>query len=172
MIRNLLISAIVKTAAAKADSGKADSGRGYVSLRLTNDSAKKLHKAVLDAGVVNPIRPDKMHLTLMYDKSDPKIPDYSSVNKSYEAGIKAVKQLGKGKYKALALELISPEITKRHEDLVSQGFDHSHKNFLPHVSLKYKPSDGDFKKIKRNLNDIKSHISLTLANESAERLSD
>lgn len=145
-------------------------GLGYVSLKVNIQDAEKLHKLLSNNGITDLISPEKMHMTLMYDESNPSV-GYEPSKKVYASRLFAIKELGEGEWKAVVLELNSPEISARHDDLKAQGYTHSYDSFVPHVSVKYKPSEGDLMKVKGLFDKIVEELpTITLENESGEPL--
>lgn len=150
----------------------ASAGQGYISLKVNLQDAKKLHKLLSDNGVTDLIPPDKMHMTLMYDKSNPSV-GYEPSKETYSSRLLSIKELGDGDWKAVVLELLAPEVSARHDDLKAQGYTHSYDSFIPHVSVKYKPSEGDLVKIKGLFDKIVEALpNIRLDNESGEPLTD
>ncbi len=130
-------------------------GKGYGSLQLDKESATAIKKTLKDIGVDNVI--SDLHITIIYDRSNPTLDMEIDNTKEYEANVVDIKMLGEPgtKWYAIALTLESPDIEKRHKDYIDAGFKHSYPEFLAHMSLKYKPSEEDIKTIKDNLNKFK-----------------
>lgn len=61
------------------------------------------------------------------------------------------------------VDIESPDLVMRHEELKVNGGKHSYNTYRPHLSLKYSPSDADLELLKRNPLPI---INLMLGNES------
>ncbi|QDH47172.1 hypothetical protein PQC07_gp224 [Aeromonas phage D3] len=105
------------------------------AMKVIEGTEKEKDQAVLD--VIN-IPATELHATLMYDKRNPDIiPDTNRA--SYKAKVTGVERLGTpgGNYYALVLLCESEGITKRHEELLEQGFKHSWPDLKIHVSLNY-----------------------------------
>lgn len=143
------------------------SGRGYASLTLNDESTKKIHDILKELGVLHPI--DDLHITLIYDSSNPKIDMELDMKREYSATVDNIKTLGEpdSKWYAVALTLESNELLDRHNDYISAGFKHSYPKFIPHVSLKYNPTEHDIKIIKDNFDKFKK-LKLIFGNEKLD----
>lgn len=125
-------------------------GKGYISVKLQADDAKKISDVLKLANVsAEPIIASKMHVTVMYDVSNPDIDVLHDKDKVFKAKVLGVERLGEkgSKWEAVALVLESTDLEKRHNFLKSAGFKHSYPKFKCHMSLLYKPAEGDFDKI-------------------------
>lgn len=144
-------------------------GKGYISLSVTDDDCKKIFDILDGLNIKDYIK--DLHLTLMYDKSNPKI-DVDSQKKSYIAKINSFKTLGEpdSKWYAIALDLESPELNERHNELKKLGFAHSYPNFIAHISMKYKPTESDITILKDNLELFKKLGNIHLHNETMKRI--
>ncbi|PPD55550.1 MAG: hypothetical protein CTY12_00810 [Methylotenera sp.] len=140
------------------------SGKGYGSLTLESSSVDKIKALCKEIGVNGII--SKLHITVIYDRSNPNISMKLDNTKKYKATVDGVKCLGEpdSKWYAIALELTSPEITAVHKKYIDAGFKHSYPNFIPHLSLKYQPSKEEIELIKDNLNKFKG-LELVFSNE-------
>ena len=118
-------------------------GKGFHALKLDSEQAKEISKLFKKAGIET-IKPSKLHVTIMYDESDPDIKLLPN-DKTYTAKITGVERLGKkgSEWEAIAFTLKSPEIEKRHKELLNAGYDHKHDSFLCHMSVVYGPNDTD-----------------------------
>lgn len=147
-------------------------GQGYIALKLNLSQAKALHDFLAKNNFSDLITPEKMHMTLIYDKRNPDIKYEKSVN-AYKADLKAIKALGTGNWRAAVLELNAPEISKRHDALINSGYKHSYDDFVPHLSIKYKPDNADIAKLQSLAGKIKSLFpAFIFSNEYAEKLND
>ena len=147
---------------------------GYVALKLYPGHGRIIHKILKKHGVKGLIPYRHMHMTLMYDKDSPST-DYTPSKEFHSAKLKTTNDLGDPgtKWHAMVLELDGPSITKRHKALKDSGLKHSHKDFIQHVSLKYKPSKEDISALKKALPEIKKALpELRLAQEYSEALSE
>lgn len=54
---------------------------------------------------------------------------------------------------------------------INAGYKHSYPNFIPHLSLKYKPSKEEIDLIKQNLDRFKE-LELVFGNEKNEAIND
>src|SRR5574343_1536753 len=139
-------------------------GLGYGSLTLTKESKKEIHEVLKLLKITNTI--NDLHITLIYDVRNPVLDFKVNSNRKYVATIKDVKTLGEPgtKWYAVALTLSSTEIEDRHNEYKKAGFKHSYPEFIPHLSLKYKPTEEDVKIIKDNLKLFKD-IELVFSDE-------
>lgn len=167
------IQKLIKTEVAR-NYKKAYVSNGYVALKVAKPDANKLSLIFNNLGLTGLIKPDKMHMTLMYDKKEGPN-NYTANNKSYKAKVIGIDRLGKkgSQWEAIVLKVHSPEIANRHKELKDQGFKHSYGNLLQHISIKYKPSSMDTVIAKKALNVIKNKLpEITLGNEFTEPLNE
>lgn len=146
-----------------------NNGKGYSNVTLDKQSSDKIKKVLSDIGVTNVI--NRLHVTLVYDRSNPNINFEVDPNKQYKATITDTKAMGEpsSKWYAITLVLDSPELVKRHKDYIDAGFKHSYPQYAPHLSLKYKPTEEDIEKIKNNF-DLFKNLSLVFTNERLEKI--
>lgn len=146
-------------------------GKGYINLSVTDKDKDKLFSLLKDLGVKDYV--DDLHVTMMYDRSNPAL-DYKPNDKTYKANIVGVKTLGEpdSKWYAIALELESQELHKRHIELKQLGFKHSYPEFLAHVSLKYKPTESDITILKSSIDKFRALGYIELHNEKREKIKD
>lgn len=150
---------------------KQTEGKGYGSLSLDNDSSKQIKKVLKELGINDII--DDLHITVIYDVSNPNIDLDIDESEEYEASISDIKMLGEPgtKWYAIALTLESPDIVNVHKKYIDAGFKHSYPNFIPHLSLKYKPSEENIETIKDNFDKFKD-ITLVFSNEHLEKINE
>lgn len=117
--------------------------KGYASLKITPESGRELESLFKLAGI-NAMPKNKMHVTLMYDESNPEI-EVTPKQRRYSAKVTGVERMGKrgSKWEAIALTLSCPEIEARHRELKKMGFKHSYNEFKCHMSIAYKPKSTD-----------------------------
>jgi hypothetical protein len=131
--------------------------KGYANLKLIKDSKSTdmLYKLLNLTKIQNVI--DDFHITLMYDKSNPDIEFNVDPNKEYVATVSDIKLLGEPgtKWYSIAFTLTSPEIVERHKDYIKAGFKHSYPNFIPHMSIKYQPTNKDISVLNDKFNLFK-----------------
>ena len=146
-------------------------GKGYINLSVIDKDKDRLFSLLDSLGIHNYI--DDLHVTMMYDKSNPAL-DYKPNDKVYKANIVGVKTLGEpdSKWYAIALELDSEELHKRHTELKQLGYKHSYPDFLPHISLKYKPTESDITILKSSIDKFRSLGYIELHNEKREKIKD
>lgn len=149
--------------------GTQKTGAGYASLSLDNESTQKIHEVLKELGITDYIT--DLHITLVYDRSNPVIDMNVNTIKKYSAGITSADTLGdmSSKWGAIALKLDAPSIVVRHKDYIDAGFTHSYPEFVPHLSLKYRPSETDIKTIKDNVDKFKQ-LKLDFTNEKLEKI--
>lgn len=150
---------------------ESNTGNGYSSIQLDKQSSKEINSILKTLKITDVI--DDLHLTLIYDKSNPDIDIDVDDSTEYKAKIKDIKMLGEPntKWYAIALTLSSSDLVNRHKDYIKKGFKHSYPNFIPHLSLKYNPSEEDIKTITKNLKLFKD-IKLIFSGEKLERVKD
>ena len=134
---------------------KGEEKAGYVSVVPSPAHAAALHRwATRVCKIRFGVPKNEYHATLMYDtrnKVGKKKAKGASKGRLFKAEFVNVALLGK-RNDVLALELHSPDLAKRHEQLKKLGFKHSYKNFLPHVTLKEsKTTRSDFVSASANL---------------------
>lgn len=119
------------------------SGMGYAEVQVDLKSGLKISKLINrleeQAGEeIATIPINKLHATLMYDVSNPKI--YPTIsNTAYKAEVVGIDLLGElgSKWGAAVLLLKCPELINRFNVLKNMGFNHSYDELLLHVSLSY-----------------------------------
>ena len=122
---------------------------GYFSLKLRIKDAVFLNSVVksfeLDGRAVGAY---DMHMTLMFDSSNPLPTSAASVlsdnESTYTATISGVDLFGGD---SIVLILEAPEVVSRHKEL-SIFMRHSFEEFTPHVSVVYDATESDFYKVK------------------------
>jgi len=152
---------------------KLAAANGYIALRPDKAAAEIINKFMSELGISNLITPSDMHMTLIYDKRDDILAEYVSSDKSYTANITDIKALGEpgSEYYAIAIVFEAPEIALRHKNLIAKGFEHGYDDFVPHMSVKYKPSEDDIAKAKASLAKLKAKISsANFGNEFSESI--
>lgn len=114
---------------------------GYVALKVQPDSVEQIRKAVIDVGINPKSLINKMHLTLMYDESEPTIPMPKNTM-VHQAKIDDISTLGdpESRWFAVVLKLNSDSLHRRFKELQELGYKHSYDTFVPHVSVIYGPS--------------------------------
>jgi hypothetical protein len=119
---------------------------GYVSVKLSEEDSKRIRRFFNDNGVEDII--EDLHVTLMYDVSNPAY-KVESLHDKFVGIITGCKLLGEkgSKWGAVTLTLESPDLIAQHNVLSNLGYKHSYPEYIPHLSIKYKPSDEDIQKI-------------------------
>lgn len=143
---------------------------GYFGARLTYESQKYICDWLRSIGIENHIMDTDLHVTIMYDKSNPNLFANLSEARVYNAKIIGVKEMGKkeSEWFSIALMLDSDDLKNRYDELKLIGFKSSYEAFLPHLSLKYKPTEQDIELIKKNINKL-SVKNIQLTDEWRER---
>lgn len=126
---------------------------GYVSLKLALNDGKYFSELLSDTVLSGRIiAAHDMHLTLMYDQSNPipanAISKVSMPDTIHDAVVTGVGVLGEdgSKYRAIVLHLESPSIDQRFDEL-SIFMTHSFDSLKKHVSLVYGATDEDFETV-------------------------
>ena len=125
--------------------------RGFGAMRIHKDDAKAITNALFKAGIRGVMRPEELHVTLMYDTANPVLDnEQPEQDISYKAHGKGIDRYGDegSRWEAIVLKLDSPDLQKRHQFLLQRGYRHSYPEFKPHLSLKYMPDEGDLDKFK------------------------
>lgn len=127
----------------------ASENNGYASLKLDIGVARKIHKKLTDAGIDGLIKPEDMHLTLMYSANSNILtnPKHEKEYKAEFTGEPLI--MGNDPWRALVIKVKSSEISTRHKELKLFGGVHSYPDFKPHLSLKYSPTEKDLEVIKK-----------------------
>ena len=113
------------------------------------------------------IEMDDLHCTLIYDSRDTVDPmtDQEIPNRTYRAEVDGVGVLGD----AVVIHLKSPDLQSRFKEITGSGYQSDFEDYLPHISMKYDPTDEDVKLLKSKLGDLKIILSgLTLTDERSE----
>lgn len=133
---------------------------GYVSVSLALPEAIVLNSLVRSFGIVNPIYPSDLHVTLMYDERNPLTYALPHTRKVFRSSIVGFERLGQpgSQWEAIALTLDSKELEDRHQELKSMGFKHSYRDYVPHISIKYRPLPQDYKALEANFELIKERF--------------
>jgi len=125
---------------------------GFVSVRPRKSDAWRLVDLLkYGAGIDGGIEEKDLHITLMYAPDGIGEVELSTQPLlAYPTG--EVRILGEGEYRSIALMLKGEDLSRRHEEIKALGAEHSHDEFLPHISLKYQPTDEDIGKIMKFIN--------------------
>lgn len=136
--------------------GHYTSGLGYVSQKLVLSDAQRISKVLKKIGLKNRYSHRGFHFTLQYDKRNPIIePQEMERDRSLSARIVGVELLAPDSpVPALALIFESDELQERFDELVKMGFVYDYDEYLPHITVKYRPEDGDLKLLQDNLQKI------------------
>jgi hypothetical protein len=122
---------------------------GYVALKLMPEDAKLVTERLQELGVKNAILPEKLHLTILYTHADVKekpalAPE--AIHITFAKG--GARIMGQPPYKALVLELDAYSAVQRNHELCTiLGVEHSHAEYIPHLSLKYGATAGDLDRV-------------------------
>lgn len=118
----------------------------FVGLKLYSQDAQRLHQFALDNEIPNPEPVDRLHVTVLFSKTVvPDIKPWGLLKKGMFGMPKEARIFGEGDEKALVIVLDAPDIVKRHKQLLSmyKEAEHSHDEFIPHVTLSYNAGDFD-----------------------------
>lgn len=135
---------------AEGDSLTSESGNGakngYVSVTLHPQDAAIINDWATRCGVTNPIEPEKLHATLYYAQADANEVEIDP-EKVYVVRVKeGIHRMGNAgsEWEALTVHLEGDDLEKRHNELRElMGQDHSYPDYTAHLSLKYRPDEGD-----------------------------
>lgn len=132
-----------------------DFGLGYVSLRLALENGTAIRAAIKELPITGEtLSPHEMHMTIMYDTSNPvRVGNASAVcnmDATYEGTITGITTLGDAESLAVVLTVVAPGVVNRHEEL-SIFMTHSFSPFLPHVSVAYHCTADDLPLIEKAL---------------------
>lgn len=145
---------------------------GYVSLKVDQESSMHIDHVLSHYNIDNLI--DDLHLTLMYDARNPSIISLPEESE-YDADVIGIEMLGEegSEWRAIVLKLGGEQLAQRHKELLTAGYKHSYPDFIPHVSIKYKPTQSDIDTIMKNKESIVNAIGyVVLENETTEMIKD
>jgi hypothetical protein len=148
---------------ADEDAGLGDDGDGMPGFELggktTTDSAPagfvsvepgSLHSVAVanhlkSIGIKGAVPVDDLHVTLFYARNG--IPSGSPSNAISSAGLTGEYEIiGQAPWRALVVKLDSPELQARFDEIRATGAEHSYPSYLPHLSLKYDPTEEDWRR--------------------------
>lgn len=119
---------------------------GYVSVTLHPQDATIINDWATRCGVANPIEPEKLHATLYYAQGDANEVEIDP-EKVYVVRVKeGIHRMGNAgsEWEALTVHLEGDDLESRHMELRDlMGQDHSYPDYMAHLSLKYRPDEGD-----------------------------
>lgn len=133
---------------------------GYVSLKVQRESISGILDAISNLPLEgNQIKPMDLHMTLMYDKSNPvplsNVKWFGKPHVEHEGDITGISMLGDegSQYRAVVLDVSSDTIRKRFDEL-SMVMTHNFEDHIQHVSLVYGATERDYDLILAALSDI------------------
>lgn len=130
----------------------ADSGanNGFVSVKPTVETARQIYNHLTSIGITDQIPVDELHVTVMCSKNKriDTVPKPKEIYQAKQIGEPVI--MGKDPWGALVLKLDSDLLHARFVELVLSGAEHSYPDFIPHISLKYSPSESDLQLLKDN----------------------
>lgn len=127
-------------------------GVGYASLKVSQTSLLDLFQEIksktdeLDGTL---IKRHDLHMTLMYDRTNPipakNIPYFSKSGEVYKGTVVDSILLGEegSEHRAVVLLIDSYEIVERHDELRAT-MKHSFDEFVPHISVIYGATEQDY----------------------------
>jgi len=118
---------------------------GYVSVQPSFKSISSIHSIINKGRLYDAIDIDELHMTLMYDVNNPLVKSYAKPDNIIKATMREVVILGD----ALVILLDSTDAHRRFNELCELGFNPSYPDYIPHISLKYKPTERDLVNIKK-----------------------
>ena len=134
---------------------------GYVSVQPSFKSIKMISDIINKSLLVNAISPIDLHMTLMYDTDNPLVKSYAEPDNIIKATMQEIVILGD----ALVILLDSKDAHKRFNRLCDLGFNPSYPEYIPHISLKYNPTENDLVKIRKVFKSYKG-IDIQLCDET------
>ena len=136
--------------------------KGYVWVVPLRRHANLVSAWLRRTGMRNPMSPHKMHLTLMYDKSNKvtQTQPKGDARTVYESELVEPAMFGRdSRSRTLVVTLRSPSLSRRHEKLKkTYGFTHSFKEFRPHLSIKQNADLMDLAKARDGIDDLRSAL--------------
>lgn len=140
----------------------------YIGLKMTKNSQQLVTNMVSNLGIDNLLDPSKYHITLLYAK-DHEIDYVPNPDEFFMCEVSGVELLGEGEWRGLVLLLNCPTLIDRHNAIKAEyGNIHSYPELKLHTTVKYKPIDGDYDKLKSVLQD--KGMMLTFAGEYVEEI--
>lgn len=147
----------------------------YAGVRFDTETKKTIHKYMSDNNLPNSVRPDKLHTTLLYSRKY--LPNYKAAGKleHFLSGKPIGFEVwptrptdGSKPGRCLVLRYDSPELEKRHEQLMKEhDATYDFPDYKPHITLSYDIGDLDEKKFP----DIKKYLKeITIVEEYREDL--
>jgi len=118
---------------------------GYVSVKPSFKSIKMISDIINKGQLYDAISYSDLHMTLMYDTDNPLVKSYAKSDNIIKATMQEVVILGD----ALVILLDSEDAHKRFNQLCDLGFNPSYPEYIPHISLKYKPTESDLVDIRK-----------------------
>lgn len=116
---------------------------GYACLKVALESGKIIKDTIGEVVLTGRLlAPHELHMTLMYDGSNPvrsrNLSVVSDPDSVYNGVISGYSLLGEetSAFRAVVLEVECPDVVARHEEL-SIFMTHSFDNFIPHISVAY-----------------------------------
>lgn len=123
---------------------------GYVSVSLLPQDADAVRNWLVQTGVKDFIDPSELHATLFYAQADAELVEVDPT-RIYTTQVKqGIHRMGEegGEWEALTVHLEGGELAERHAELGElMKATHSYPDYMAHLSLKYKPVEGDMDKL-------------------------
>lgn len=118
-------------------------------------------------GIQDGVPGDELHTTLLYDEDPSHDLFEPERDRVYHASVTRVGVLGD----ALVLFLETQDLLTRFDEVLSMGYTHSFPSLLPHITIKYNPSEEDIRVAKSREDGFKEVCDgLFLTGEYTERL--
>jgi len=118
---------------------------GYVSVQPSFKSIKIISDIINKGQLYDALSYSDLHMTLMYDTDNPLVKSYAEPDNIIKATMREVVILGD----ALVILLDSEDAHNRFNQLCDLGFNPSYPEYIPHISLKYNPTENDLVKIRK-----------------------
>ena len=122
---------------------------GYCYIKPTTQTAMQIQQIMRMVGISGGISKDDLHVTISHDSDNPLKEEPKQTTTRYWGQVVEVTTLGAedSPWRAIVLKMNSPSISKTHDHFKSLGIKHSYEEFIPHISVKYKPTEEDLVKL-------------------------
>jgi len=115
---------------------------GYAAVYPSATSKIALQRAIQEAGLDTNFDMSELHVTLMYDRSNPKLFHPATPGLTYMARVIGVDLFGDDK-NTLVLKLDCEALRQRHQYLLSMGYRFSYPDYSPHLTIKIPAGQDD-----------------------------
>lgn len=132
-------------------------GLGYVSAALDTNDQQKVVDLLTEMGITGTIKPEKLHITLMYDESN-SVLTTAFADRKFSAKVTGTERLGEAgsKWESIAVTFDCVEAQAFHREMKTlYGMEHSYPELKLHMSLKYQPTEDEIKFVEDNADAFK-----------------